>query len=460
MWFLTNSKNTELIAKIRQFIATICLGPIPFGASLSWTSPVLPQLQNTNSTSTFSITVAEGSWIGSMLAFGVLATAIPSGYLADRFGLKKCILALVLPHIVFTLIVAIARNVYLLCLARFISGISGGGVSVVSAIYIADISDVSLRGILGSFFELLIYVGVIMVSTCGAYVHYITLTLILGCVALLGGIVFIFLPESPTYLVRMNKKEDAIEAIKFYRSDNCDVDEVINEIHSTLQSQQHTQKVNIRKALLSKSVVRGLVACSGITIFQQLSAVDGIVFYTVNILQEADTGLNSYTSAIIVTVFQLLGAILVMFIIEKAGRRFFLFVSVAICGSSLLILAIYFHLKKFEIDFVGMNYIPLLTLIVFALGFALGLGPIPWMVNGELFAQEVKGIANGITISSNWIFLFIVTKTLPTIMQDFGPHIAFYFFSACMAACIVFIHFCIPETRGKTLEQIQIELNS
>ncbi|KAF5293483.1 hypothetical protein FQA39_LY02968 [Lamprigera yunnana] len=456
-----NCKSAELIAKLRQFIAVICLGPISFGASLNWTSPTLPQLQNPNSTLPFSVTVAEGSWMASMLAFGVLTAAIPSGYLADRLGPKLCVLALVFPHLLFTIIVALAEDVYLLCLARFISGISSGGVSVISPIYIADIADDSLRGTLGTFFELLTFVGVIFVSTIGAYVRYVALTFVMGGVALMCGIVFLFFPESPTYLLKINKTEKAIAALRFYRSDNCDVAKNLEEMTTGLKLlQQRTPKVNLKKALLSKPVIRGLIACSGITIFQQLSAVDAIIFYTVSIFETADTKLDSYNSAIAITVSQLFGAILILFLIEKAGRRFFLFVSVGICGISLLVLATFFHLKHLEIDIIGMNYIPLLTLIAFSIGFTLGLGPIPWMVNGELFLHEIKGIANGITITLNWVFLFMVTKTLPTAMEEFGHHIPFYFFSVCMAVCIVFIYFCIPETRGKTLEQIQIELNA
>ncbi|KAK4874427.1 hypothetical protein RN001_013787 [Aquatica leii] len=457
---IMNCKNTELTAKLRQFIATICLGPISFGASLSWTSPVLPQLQNQNSTLPFTLSIAEGSWVGSMLAVGVLCTAIPSGYLADRIGLKRCIIGLALPNVIFTIIVFFSEDVYSLCIARFISGIAGGGVSVLSPIYIADISDVSLRGVLGCFFELLIYVGIILVSTFGAYFHYITLTIVVGVSSLLFGIIFLVFPESPTYLIKIGLKDDAKTALEFFRSEGNDVSQDLEQICRNLQEQQELQKVNIKKALTSKPVIRGLIACVGLTVFQQLCAVDAIVFYTVQIFQETDTGIDAYTSAIILSVVQLLSALFTVFIIEKAGRRLFLYVSTIGCGIPLCIVGVYFDLKVRNISFTGIDYVPLVSLLVFALGFALGLGPVPWLINGELFSHEVKGVANGITITSNWIMLFVVTKTFPIAMKDVGPQFPFYLYASFMVLCLVFVKFCVPETRGKSLEQIQNELKS
>ncbi|KAF5269616.1 hypothetical protein FQR65_LT05955 [Abscondita terminalis] len=341
----------------------------------------------------------------------------------------------------------------------FISGISCGAVSVISPMYIADISDVSMRGILGSFFEFLIYTGVILVSVCGAYVHYITLTIILGFCSLIIGLAFLFFPESPTYLLKIGQKDKATIALKYYRSVDYDVSKDIDQLLNNFQH-LHQNKLNIKKLLTTKCVVRGLVACVGLTLFQQLSGVDAIIFYSVQVFDEADTGLNSYMLAIILSIFQLLSAVLIVFIIEKADRRVFLFISTFGCGASSAMLGVYFNLKDKSISFLGFNYIPLVCMIIHSVTFAFGLGPIPWLMNGDLFPHEVKGVANGIIIFSNWIFLFVVTKTFPISMEDIGRCFPFYFYSMCMVICLMFINYCIPETRGKTLDQIQVELNS
>ncbi|KAF5283489.1 hypothetical protein FQR65_LT13877 [Abscondita terminalis] len=453
-------KNLVELAKVRQFIATICLGPVTYGAHLSWTSPVLPHLQNQNSTLPFTITVAEGSWVGSTLSIGVLCTATFSGYLADRFGLKRCIAALAVPNVIFTLIVCFSNNVYSLCVARFFSGIAVGGVGVFAPMYIGDMADASIRGIVGSFFEFLIYIGVMLISIIGAYVHYITLTILLGFSSLFLGIAFLFLPESPTFLVQIGKKDEAVLALKYYRREGYDVFHDIEIISNNLLERQQREKVNIRKALLSKPVSRGLIASIGLTTARQFCAINAVIFYHVQIFEEARTGIDAYTSSIILSLTQFFAALLMIFIIEKAPRRVYLYLSTSGCGISLTAVGIYFTLTTNGFYFGGIEYIPLISLNVFALSFALALGPIPWLINGELFSSEVKGVAIGITISLNWIFVFLVTKTFPIAMQDISFDFPFYLYAVTMLFFVVFTKFWVPETRGKTLDEIQQDLNA
>ncbi|KAK4874421.1 hypothetical protein RN001_013781 [Aquatica leii] len=451
---LNQQKN--IVGKLKQIVATICLGPLVIGVSISWTSPVLPQLESNSSV--FHLTKNEASWVGSMLGFGVLTAAIPTGYLAGRFGIKKCVIGLTIPMLLFAIIAVTSSDVYTLCLARFFCGMANGGVCVISPMYMSEISDVSFRATLGSFFEFLIYVAVVFVAICGAYVDYITLTITVGTLCFVLSIIFIFLPESPTYLMKINKRDEAEKSVMFYFNDAGDVTQALNEIQNNLESKHH--QLGLRQALRSKAVVRGLVASVGLTLFQKFSGIDCVLFYTVNIFQVTDTGLDAYTSSIILAFVQFTSAILIVFVVEYADRRVFLFISTIGMGLSLAALATYFLLKECGISFIGFGYIPLASLIVYAFAFSVGLGPILWMINGELFAPNVKGIANGITMTTNWGFLSIVTKSFPIVMSSIGPHFTFYLFSLSMFGCAIFIRFFVPETRGKSLEQIQIELES
>ncbi|KAK5640896.1 hypothetical protein RI129_009443 [Pyrocoelia pectoralis] len=451
------SKRRDLIPKVKQFIATICLGPISLGASLSWTAPVLPHMQDLNSTSTLHLTTSEGSWVGSMVAIGVLVAALPSGCLADRFGVKKVTIGLVLPVLLFTVIVIFARDVYALCVGRLLAGMATGGISVVGPMYISEISEVSFRGTLGSFFEFLIYVGVVMVVTCGSFVHYKALTVIMGVLALILGIIFIFLPESPTYLMKRNRRDKAEKALRFYRPPGYNFKKALDEIDEGLH--QERKKASIMNALKSRAVRRGFVAAVGLTIIQQLSGIDCVLFYTVQVFQAAGTNLDPYMCSIAVALVELISTVIAVFIIEKAGRKVFLYISCLGTGLCLGVLAIYYHLKIYNIDFPGMNVVPLVSIVVYSFMFAVGLGPVPYMIYGELFTPEVKGLAIGITITTNWTCLFIITKTLPVMMSDMGPHVPFYMYSAMVMTSVIFIKFFIPETKGKSLQEIQLELS-
>ncbi|KAF5269623.1 hypothetical protein FQR65_LT05962 [Abscondita terminalis] len=452
-------KKNEIIGKIKQFVAVICLGPITLGSSLSWTAPVLPQLLNANSTTSFHLTNAEGSWVGSMVAVGVLMSALISGYLADRFGVKKITLVLIVPVWLFTVLVLLADNVYVLCLARLFSGIATGGISVVGPMYISEISDISVRGILGSFFEFLIYFGVVVAVVLGSYLDYKILTVIMGISALILSIIFAFFPESPTYLMKFNKRERAEKSLRFYKSEKYNFDKALDEIAASVNKE--SKKVNIAIALQSKAVTRGLIAGVGLTIIQQLSGIDGVIFYTVQIFQAAGTEyLDPFVSSIIVSVVELFSAVVMLFVVERASRRAFLFASCGGTGVCLLILGVYFHLKLHGLYFIGMGAIPLISVVLYAFMFAVGLGPVLYLMYGELFSPDVKGLAIGIIITTNWSMLFLITKTFPVMMVDIGAHYTFYMYSLCMFLSLIFIKYCVPETRGKSLEQIQLELGT
>ncbi|KAF5283488.1 hypothetical protein FQR65_LT13876 [Abscondita terminalis] len=444
-------------AKWRQLAAPVFLGPITFGVSLCWTSPVLPQLQNNNDTLPINLTVSEGSWVGSIIAIGVILAAIPAGFLSDRFGPKKCLVFLVIPTLIFTVMVVFADNAYMLYAGRFLSGITAGGFSALAPLYLGESAYVSRRGIVMSFFEFLIYCGVFLVSLIGAYLHYITLTVIFGVVALVLASGFWFFPESPMYLLRMNRRDEAIKALKFFRSDDFNIDEAIEDMKSNYELQE---KLNVKETMMSKAGVRSLVACVGLTAFQQLTGIDCVTFYNVQIWQAADTGMDPYDSANILSTIIFISHAAIVLFAEKAPRRILLYISSAISGLSMLAIGIYFHLKEYDYTFVGMKYLPMASLSLFLIGFSIGLSSVPWMITGELFPPKIKGVAGGIITVVHWVLLFFNVKAFPIVMESYGPQYPFYFFAICMVLCIVFIIFYVPETRGKTLEQIQKELNA
>ncbi|XP_031355030.1 facilitated trehalose transporter Tret1-like [Photinus pyralis] len=455
------SHDTIFIGKVRQIIATVCLGPICFGVAFTWTSPVLPQLLEGNATnfSGTGLSVSDGSWVGSMVAIGELVASVPLGYLVGRYGAKICTLLLLVPMLIFTFIAIFLNDVYSLCIARFFSGMATGGICVVGPVYISEISQISFRGVLGSLFEMLIYVGMVFVSVIGAYLDYIKLTIIVGVLNLLIGLVFFYLPDSPTHLIKMNKREKAAKALRFYRHSNYEVDNDLDELYERIHKAERSERFTI-ETLKSRVVIRGLIATVGLTIFQQLSGIDGIAFYLVQIFQAAQTNIDDYTSAIIVAVAQFVSALIVLFIIEKANRKTFLHVSAIGMAVCLAAVGAFYQLKKNDIYFPGLNAIPIVGLVMHAFAYSVGLGPIPWIVNGECFAADVSGVANGIIMTVNVFVLFLITKISPIVMDSHGTEYVFYFYAICMVLCVVFVHFCVIETKGKSLHAIQLELSS
>lgn len=204
---------------------------------------------------------------------------------------------------------------------------------------------------------------------------------------------------------------------------------------------------------------RALVTSLGLMVFQQLSGVNAVIFYTVPIFKSAGSSLPPDAAAIVVAVVQVAVAYAASALIERAGRRLFLLVSAAGMLVCLAALGLYFHLQRAGVAFPGLGALPLGSLVLYIVAFSLGFGPVPWMITGELFAPEVKGVASGLAVMVNWFLVFVVTFSFPIMNSKLGGHVTFYVFAAVMAAGTAFVRLVVPETRGKTVQEIQAILN-
>ena len=169
------------------------------GTALAWTSPVLPQLYKESSW--LVITKEQGSWVSSLLALGAILGAVPSGPMADKLGRKKTLLLLAAPFLLSWVIIIFAYKLWLIYLARFIIGAAVGAACVVVPTYISEIAETSTRGSLGAMFQLFITVGILLAFIFGTVMSYTTFAIVCALieVGFLGS--FIFMPESPIWLV-------------------------------------------------------------------------------------------------------------------------------------------------------------------------------------------------------------------------------------------------------------------
>lgn len=169
------------------------------GTALAWTSPVLPQLYEESSW--LVITREQGSWVGSLLALGAIAGAVPSGPMADRLGRKKTLLILAVPFLLSWVIIIFASKLWLIYLARFIVGAAVGASCVVVPTYISEIAEISTRGTLGAMFQLNITVGILLAFILGAVMNYTAFAIVCALIEVGFLASFIWMPESPVWLV-------------------------------------------------------------------------------------------------------------------------------------------------------------------------------------------------------------------------------------------------------------------
>lgn len=198
-----------------------------------------------------------------------------------------------------------------------------------------------------------------------------------------------------------------------------------------------------------------LIICLCLMLFQQVSGINAIIFYTMAIFESAGSTMDPSTCTIIVGVVQVLMTFGSTLLIEKAGRRILLLQSSVVMGICLAIVGIFYHLKIGGSDVSAIGWLPLVSVVLYIVSFSLGFGPIPWMMMGELFAPDVKGIASSIAVMFNWTLVFIITKTFGLMNDGLGGDVTFWIFAACMVLATLFVAIVVPETKGKSTSEIQ-----
>jgi MFS family permease len=199
-----------------------------------------------------------------------------------------------------------------------------------------------------------------------------------------------------------------------------------------------------------------IVCC--LTIFRQVSGINAVIFYTVDIFQEAGGVLSPFLATIIVGIAQVVATFISSLLVERTGRRVLLLfssVTMAVCH---LLLAVHFYFKQNGGDLRTFGWLPLLCVATFIVGFTIGFGSLPWVMMAELLPNESKSWASGLAASVNWIFGFAVTNLYGMMIENLGEMITFGLFGGMCILGTVIIAFIVPETKGKTREEIQLEL--
>lgn len=186
-----------------------------------------------------------------------------------------------------------------------------------------------------------------------------------------------------------------------------------------------------------------------------------MVMMSAVLFQSAGSTLEPSTATIIVGVIQAVATFISTLVVDRLGRRILLLISDFVMAICTLLLGIYFYLQnETDDDITNLGWLPLTSVCLFIVVFSLGYGPIPWMMVGELFAPQIKGFASSVSCVLNWILAFVVTRFYSDLALSFGTHTTFWIFAVISAIGTAFVFFLVPETKGKTLDQIQKELGA
>lgn len=367
-------------------------------------------------------------------------------------------LLLVVPFTIGWGLVIFATNVPMLLIGRFLLGVSGGAFCVAAPTYTAEIAQSDIRGTLGSFFQLMMVVGILFVYLVGAYASVFALSIICGVIPLIFAAIFVFMPETPNYLISKGRKEDAAKSLRWLRGSEYDYSEEL-----ALMQQQHEaekeNKTSIVQALKRRSTKKAIFISLGLMFFQQMSGINAVIFFAGDIFKAANTGIAESTATIIIGIMQVIAVLISTLIVDRAGRRLLLLPSIVTMSVCTIVLGGYFHAKQLDANSVAsMGIIPIVAMSVFIILFSIGFGPIPWMMMGELFANDIKAVAGSTAGTFNWTLAFIITSTFVPMKNTFGDGPTFWIFAGFCVVGTAFTFIFVPETKGKSLNEIQLML--
>jgi sugar porter (SP) family MFS transporter len=434
------------------------LGGFLFGFETAVISGAEKTIQKLWSLSDFLLgfTVAAsliGTVIGSMIA----------GRPAQRYGRKKVLLVIAIMYLLSALGCSLTPSWILFIIFRMIGGIAVGASSVVGPMYISEISPAAVRGRLTGMFQLNIVIGILVAFlTNFAFLHigagsWRWMVGIMVIPAALFALLLRIIPESPRWLILNNRDKEAEDI--FARTGEPDGRSVIQEEHALLSGEkkiiQHAPEENLFSSKYRKPILYAVL----LAMFNQLSGINAILYYAPRIFEMAGfSQQSSFLQPVYIGGANLLFTFLGMSIIDKVGRKTLLMTGAIGTAVFLALTAFSFH-PGAEGSGAANQYV-IIYLICFIAFFALSQGAVIWVFISEIFPNAVRSQGSSLGSFTHWIMAAIIAWTFPIFVNGVphGGYYAFIFFSCMMLLSLIFIWRVMPETKGRTLEQIQKDL--
>jgi SP family galactose:H+ symporter-like MFS transporter len=402
----------------------------------------------------FALRTGAEEIVVSGVLLGATIGAIFGGKAADLFGRRRVLLVTAAIFGIGALASALAPSPAVLILSRIVLGLAIGLASTNVPVYLSEVAPPHARGWVVSLFQLAVTVGIVVAYlTDYAFVSIEGWRWMLGLAvvpALVFGAGMFFLPETPRWLIRGGHHEAARRVLVRIR-DVTDVNIEIEEIKMSLAQQTESGRW---ADLLRRQVRPALVVGLGLAIFQQITGINTVIYYAPKILQAA--GFNSAPGAILATagvgVVNVGMTIMAMFLVDRVGRRPLLLVGIA--GMILTLGALGWSFRMSNPS-GQLAWTAVICLMGYVASFAISLGPIFWLLIAEIYPLRIRGLAEGTAATFNWGSNLIVSLTFLTLLEELGASATFLLYALASVASWLFSYYLVPETKGRTLEQIE-----
>ncbi|MCE7043758.1 sugar porter family MFS transporter [Dyadobacter sp. CY312] len=404
----------------------------------------------------FNLSPLMVGWAASSAIWGCVLGAMSAGYLSDRFGRRAVLLGTAVLFAVPAYGSAIANDLTTFIIMRLLGGIGVGAASMLCPMYISEIAPSNIRGRLVTFYQLAIVLGIniiyvinLKISQAGDEAWNIEYgwRYMLGSEVIPAIVFFVllfFVPESPRWLAAKSREGKAMKILEKINGKKVSL-EIFAEISESLKNEKGSLS-DLLDIKLRKPLVIGVV----LALFSQITGINAIIYYAPEIFKSIGFGAESaFTQTIIIGLVNMIFTLVAVWLIDITGRKSLLIWGVAGMVICLFATGICFH---FHFDQGPW-------LLIFILGyiasFAISLGPIPWVLMSEIFPTKIRGMAMSLATLVLWIGVVAITQLTPIFLETLGGAVTFWIFMINSIIILVFTIKMIPETKGKTLEEIE-----
>lgn len=404
----------------------------------------------------FELSPFVEGFIVSSLLLGAMVGAGVSGALSDRLGRRTIILVAAIIFAIGAIGAGLSPSVWVLLLFRFMLGLGVGAASALVPSYISESAPTEVRGSLSSLFQLAITLGILLAYLVnGAFAGTQDWRWPLGLAFVPAAVLFVgmyFLPETPRWLVSKNREEEARQVLVRSRSEE-EADSEIQEIREVEQEEEE----QVGYAELFAPWVRPMIVVGiGLAVFQQFVGINTVIYYAPTIIKSTGLGASAaILSTIGIGIVNVVMTVVAILIIDRVGRKPLLLVGLVGMLISLVVIGGAFLVPGLS----GIiSWVTLAGLMLYVASFAVSFGPLLWVMLPEIFPVKARGAGTGLSSLSNWGANFIVAQAFLPLVALIGTTAVFWILGGICVLAGIFIYFVVPETRGRSLEEIESDL--
>ncbi|KAL0812095.1 hypothetical protein ABMA28_009479 [Loxostege sticticalis] len=446
---------------VNQVICAVLINlPVfAYGASIGWMSPMTLLLQSENSPRSPPLTDFEVSWMGASSYLVCIPSDFLMAYLSDKIGRKITLIIISASCVGAWILKLSSLETWAFITARCLVGVSMAGSYVTCPVYTKEISQDHIRGLLGSLVVVFQTTGNLFLYIIGDYLSYNTVLWICLTIPTFHLVLFMMMPESPSYLVKRGQIDEAKRVLAWLRCRDEEDPEIKNELENLKKEQNKDEESSkfVLKAIVSdKLLFRAFKISMIVSISREVCGAIPVLNFAGNIFEMASEGsglvLTPNQQAMMLGAVQVVGAIVASSIVEKTGRKPLLFITSLVSGLSMCALASWFLARRY--DLYTPEWVPVFTLCLCIFCDASGLQPLSVIILGEVFSFKYRGTVMAVAMACSSFFDFLQMLFFHPLANAVGVHVAFYFFGGVCLLAALYVLLVVPETKNKSLTEI------